>query len=268
MSAEEESGGSETDSVSEDETLSQNETVSDDTTDEDESSSEEEPGSEEDSDSIPDENNDDKEYITIDENAFKVLSSNLEVGSYAATFNLEATKTENKYNSILVIYTTKEDAEFFPDKDYITINDLQNSTDYTYTNSDYGKSQRVEDDTDGKPYTKYSYSVKIAPLGNTAALLSPDTTYYYQVGYYDEGNKYAFVTQPQQFTTKAAVNESKVSIGDVTTGDHGYYRSDISVSINNPDNEYIEKVQLVVKSENDASASVISTLDYDKDNNN
>lgn len=167
-------------------------------------------------------------------------------GSYHAS--IEAEMHVNTNLKFCVIYTTKDASQndFFPGQDSL----VDSNMDSVLQREGYGC--EVLDYTphlssDGEYYDRWTadFSGKNEFAGYYApSELKPETTYRYRIAYrfVNSGGfsyTYRFLSVPQEFTTKAAVETSAVSIRDVSVDEVGYEAAKVSWTLDNPDNEYI-----------------------------
>lgn len=169
-------------------------------------------------------------------------------GSYHASILAEMRVNTNL--KFCILYTTKDASEndFFPGQASITDSAIVSKS--TLNSQGYG----VEEfdyiphlSSDGQYYDSWTadFSDKNVFEGYYAAnRLMPSTTYRYRIAcrmVNSDGMSYTynFLSRPQEFTTREAVETSAVSLKDVSVDENGYSRAKISWTVENPDNEYI-----------------------------
>ncbi|MBQ9328843.1 MAG: Ig-like domain-containing protein, partial [Solobacterium sp.] len=94
----------------------------------------------------------------------------------------------------------------------------------------------------------YQSGIFTVELPDTDAL-EPETTYWYQFvyeNYESDGTEWRdhcyVISEPESFTTKAALEKSEISIGDISVDDVGYFAASVRFTVNNPQYEPISGI--------------------------
>ncbi|MCM1143690.1 MAG: Ig-like domain-containing protein [Blautia sp.] len=188
----------------------------------------------------------DGDYLVYDDSL-----ENLTVtpGSYHAS--IEAKMHVNTNLNFCIIYTTNDASQndFFPGQD--SLEDARLNGQSMLEREGYG----IEDlnytpHWGGKYYDSWTadFSGKNAFDSYAPGGLTPETTYRFRLAYrttYASTITYRFLSVPQEFTTKAAVETSAVSFQDISVDEVGYAAARISWTLDNPDNEFIIQTEVI-----------------------
>ena len=163
-------------------------------------------------------------HLTDTTLGYQVYGVSAEPRNYNVLFQM---KTNQYIYNVYILYTTDAayENQFFPGVTKITATEAAQKVTCSYMDL-FSSYERREDGT-----VEYTFEGEHP--------FEADTTYYYRFAYYDSNAKeYYFLTLPDKVTTKAAVENSAVSVSSVET-EAGYLAARVVWAVENPGNEAI-----------------------------
>ncbi|MDE7252032.1 MAG: Ig-like domain-containing protein [Acetatifactor sp.] len=151
--------------------------------------------------------------------------------SYTTTFSYRCDRPVA--SEIRILYTKDKElaTQFFPGLTKISLSDI-NASEFYLGDLENWKGNITQDENGD------SYYEQAGDFVENANGLSPNTTYYYRIVYW-EHSTYYFLSLPGEFTTNAPLETSAVKISSPKVEEVGYSRTKIVWTVENPNNEYI-----------------------------
>lgn len=174
-------------------------------------------------------------YESLDESMSYYIWQNLTMTTGSKQVLLDY-YTKSYPGNTYLIYSDDETKEFWTEQGSIDQSEYNSLSENGYQEMSF--------------YANYDYENGKYHVKHCLAGFKPETTYYFRAARmtWDSDSRsyrYYFLTEKNTFTTKAELEESRLSITDLKAAETGYAAGDISFTLNNPELEKIESLEIV-----------------------